>query len=85
MVLGPARDVWQWLKAHNPGSPFKKRRLSFMTCHYIYIIAVSIVASILMYPAGGIAYIDALLFATGAATQSGLNTVDVNQLKTEQQ
>ncbi|MCJ1392928.1 low affinity potassium transporter [Xylographa bjoerkii] len=85
MVFGPARDIWQWVKTHNPGSPLKKRHLSFMTCHYIYIIGLTIISSILIYPAGGIAYIDALLFASGAATQSGLNTVDVNKLNTEQQ
>ncbi|MCJ1285895.1 low affinity potassium transporter [Xylographa opegraphella] len=85
MVFGPPRDVWKWVKAHNPGSPFKKRHLTFMTCHYMYIMGLTIMASILIYPAGGIAYIDALLFASGAATQSGLNTVDVNKLYTEQQ
>ncbi|MCJ1403412.1 low affinity potassium transporter [Xylographa trunciseda] len=85
MMFGPARDIWDWVKAHNPGSPFKKRHLSFMTCHYIYIIGLTIITSILMYPAGGLAYIDAFLFASGAATQSGLNTLDVNKLNTEQQ
>jgi hypothetical protein len=35
---------------------------------------MAIVGSILLYPAGGMDYIDALFFASGAATQSGLNT-----------
>ena len=35
---------------------------------------MSILGSILIYPAGGLAYIDALFFGSGAATQSGLNT-----------
>jgi hypothetical protein len=35
---------------------------------------MSIIGSILLYPAGGMAYVDALFFASGAATQSGLNT-----------
>ena len=34
---------------------------------------MTIVGSILLYPAGGIAYIDALFLASGGATQSGLN------------
>lgn len=40
----------------------------------IYILSLIIIGSILLYPAGGLAYIDALFFASGAATQSGLNT-----------
>jgi potassium uptake Trk family protein len=34
---------------------------------------------------GNIAYIDALFFASGASTQAGLNTVDINLLNTFQQ
>ena len=34
---------------------------------------MSIIGSILLFPAGGIAYIDALFFGAGGATQSGLN------------
>ena len=40
----------------------------------LYIMSSAIVGSILLYPAGGLAYIDALFFASGASTQSGLNT-----------
>ena len=39
-----------------------------------YILGLTIVGSILLYPAGNMAYIDALFFASGVATQSGLNT-----------
>jgi hypothetical protein len=35
---------------------------------------MTIFGSILLYPAGGVPYIDALFFSAGAATQSGLNT-----------
>lgn len=38
-----------------------------------------------MYSGGGLRYIDALFFASGAATQSGLNTIDVNLTKTHVQ
>ena len=40
----------------------------------IYILGLAIIGSILLYPAGGMHYIDALFFASGCATQSGLNT-----------
>lgn len=45
-----------------------------MTLLDIYILSLAIVGSILIYPAGGLDYIDALFFGSGAATQSGLNT-----------
>lgn len=40
----------------------------------IYLIGMTLIGSIMLFPAGGMAYIDALFFASGAATQSGLNT-----------
>ncbi|KAI9891240.1 MAG: low affinity potassium transporter [Vezdaea aestivalis] len=51
----------------------------------LYILGVTIAGSIMIYPAGGVKYIDALFFASGSATQSGLNTVDVNKINTFQQ
>ncbi|KAL8769408.1 MAG: hypothetical protein Q9209_004636 [Squamulea sp. 1 TL-2023] len=84
-MLGPFIDSWHWIKSHNPGSPFKKRHLNFITIHYLYILSLAIVGSILIYPAGNLNYIDALFFASGSATQSGLNTVDINSLNTYQQ
>ncbi|KAL1959175.1 hypothetical protein VTO42DRAFT_2680 [Malbranchea cinnamomea] len=60
-------------------------RLNFITLHYSYIIAVAILCSIVLYPGGVLSYTDALFFAVGSATQSGLNTVDVNKLHTYQQ
>jgi hypothetical protein len=38
-----------------------------------------------MFAGGGLRYIDALFFSVGSATQSGLNTIDVNLLQTYQQ
>lgn len=85
-MLGPLLESWKWIKAHNPGSLLKKKhRLNFITIHYLYILSVTIIGSILLYPAGGLAYIDALFFASGSATQSGLNTVNINDLCTYQQ
>ena len=48
-------------------------------------MSLAIAGSILIYPAGNLEYIDALFFGSGCATQSGLNTVDINQLNTYQQ
>ena len=46
---------------------------------------MSILGSICLFPKGEIAYIDALFLGSGAATQSGLNTVNFNQINTWQQ
>lgn len=46
---------------------------------------MTILGSICIYPNGNIKYIDALFLGSGAATQSGLNTVDINTLNTWQQ
>lgn len=48
---------------------------------------MSMLGSIIIYATGrgNIAYIDALFFASGANTQAGLNTIDVNLLNTTQQ
>jgi potassium uptake Trk family protein len=50
-----------------------------------YLISMTLLGSILLYPAGDMPYIDALFFASGSATQSGLNTIDVNKTKLYQQ
>jgi hypothetical protein len=39
-----------------------------------YIIFQTLLGSVIMYGGSGLPYIDALFFASGAATQSGLNT-----------
>ncbi|KAK4230806.1 Low-affinity potassium transport protein [Podospora fimiseda] len=63
---------------------------SFLTAHYIWILFLSLLGSVIMYGAGlgrngQMPYIDALFFTAGASTQAGLNTIDVNQLNTFQQ
>lgn len=62
-----------------------KRKLNFITIHYFYITGMAIFWSCMFFAIGGVKYIDALFFASGAATQSGLNTIDINLLKTGQQ
>ncbi|QDS68981.1 hypothetical protein FKW77_009036 [Venturia effusa] len=68
-----------WLKLPNLHS------FNFILLHYLYMIFMTLIGSILLYPAGNLRYIDALFFAAGSATQSGLNTVDVNLLNLYQQ
>lgn len=51
----------------------------------MYLIGLTIVGSILLYPAGVVHYTDALFFAAGTATQSGLNTININEFHTYQQ
>ena len=78
-------DVWEFLKRNVIPDLFIKRRLNFITIHYLYMIGMSLLLSVVIFGIGNISYIDALFFASGACTQSGLNTVNVNDLKTGQQ
>jgi hypothetical protein len=59
--------------------------LNFIFLHYTYIISWVIIGSVIVYPGSEIAYIDALFLSAGAATQSGLNTVNLNELRLYQQ
>ncbi|CAB4255138.1 some similarities with Saccharomyces cerevisiae YJL129C TRK1 Component of the Trk1p-Trk2p potassium transport system [Maudiozyma barnettii] len=66
--------------------PLKKYLFpNFLAVHYIYIITMTIITSILLYPVKNAKYIDILFLATGASTQGGLNTIDVNSLTLYQQ
>jgi hypothetical protein len=60
---------------------FIKRRFNFITIHYCYIMGMSISISIIIFGIGDIPYVDALFFGSGASTQSGLNTIDINNLE----
>lgn len=51
----------------------------------MYLISMTILGSVIIYPSKNMAYVDALFFACGAATQSGLNTINVNDLYLYQQ
>jgi Cation transport protein len=57
-------------------------RYNFITLHYSYLILWAIVGSVVVYPGSNMAYIDALFFSSGAATQSGLNTINFNSVPT---
>ncbi|RPB16758.1 hypothetical protein P167DRAFT_191726 [Morchella conica CCBAS932] len=49
-------------------------RPNFMAMHYYYLGLCILLGSILIYIPGGVPFVDAIFFASGAATQSGLNT-----------
>lgn len=84
-ALEPLAQVVETLRHLAPTRGWWKRpRFNFITIHYFYLIGMSILGSLILF-AGGMPYIDALFFAGGAATQSGLNTIDVNLLYLYQQ
>lgn len=87
--LSPLSEVARYFIALIPSKDsFKKPHFNYITLHYMYMVLMSIIGSIMLFPAGPSAlmeYIDALFFAAGMATQSGLNTIDVNLLHTYQQ
>ncbi|KAI1952733.1 low affinity potassium transporter [Ophidiomyces ophidiicola] len=75
-TLGVIKSKVPWIRS---------LQLNFIFFHYIYIIGVSIIGSIYLYPGGHMSYTDALFLSVGAATQSGLNTIDLNLISTYQQ
>ncbi|GAB0133209.1 hypothetical protein EsDP_00001622 [Epichloe bromicola] len=87
MFEGASSYVWGQLRAAKPAFVSKKPHFSFITVHYFWIIGATIVCSVAIFIAGKgeLAYIDALMFASGANTQAGLNPVDVNLLNGFQQ
>lgn len=75
------------IKALKPSFMSKTPHFNFISAHYLLIIGLTILGSVLMFAAsrGQLAYIDSLVFAAGANTQAGLNTIDINKLNTFQQ
>ncbi|CAN9279928.1 unnamed protein product [Alternaria alternata] len=85
-MFGPWLVMFAWLKKRTPSSlKALIPHANFITLHYAYIISWALIGSVIMYGGGRIPYIDALFFASGAATQSGLNTIDINLLDLYQQ
>ncbi|KAH7111301.1 potassium transport protein 1 [Dendryphion nanum] len=62
-----------------------KPPINYITLHYAYILTFGILAIIIIYPYGNLQPVDAYFFGVSASTESGLNTVDVSDLKTYQQ
>ncbi|KAF7585618.1 low affinity potassium transporter [Aspergillus hancockii] len=67
---------------HEPQADTSPLRLRH---HYFYIIFWTLLSSVILYLPGGLTYIDALLLASGAATQTGLNPIDLKKLHLAQQ
>ncbi|KAI9726097.1 MAG: low affinity potassium transporter [Chrysothrix sp. TS-e1954] len=87
-MFGPWIETWIWIKGLAPHfSSFKNHRISFnfIMLHYIYIISIALIGSVIIYGSKNMAYVDALFFGCGAATQSGLNTININDLHVYQQ
>ncbi|KAH6675286.1 potassium transporter [Plectosphaerella plurivora] len=59
--------------------------INFITLHYVWIIFCSLLGLVVLYPYGNISAIDAFFFGASASTESGLNSVDLKDLKTYQQ
>lgn len=64
---------------------FKKVIPNFRAAHYVYIIFMTFLGSVIVYPIADFAYIDVLFLMSGSATQAGLNTVNLNELRLLQQ
>lgn len=87
-MFGPWLSSLEWVKQHTPaGLAALMPNFNFLMLHYTYIIGWTLLGSGMLYGdrSSNLPYIDALFFASGAATQSGLNTVDVNKLSKYQQ
>ncbi|KAH7386647.1 potassium transport protein 1 [Phaeosphaeria sp. MPI-PUGE-AT-0046c] len=59
--------------------------INFITLHYAYIISFGILAFIIVYPQGNLSAIDTYFFGVSASTESGLNPIDVKDLRLYQQ
>ncbi|KAJ6118274.1 hypothetical protein N7471_013741 [Penicillium samsonianum] len=62
-----------------------KPPINFLVLHYAWIITLSVLSLVIIYPYGNLKAVDAYFFGASASTESGLNTVDVKSLKTYQQ
>lgn len=58
---------------------------NFRTAHYVYIIFMTFLVSVICYPITNFRYIDILFLLAGTCTQAGLNTINLNELRLLQQ
>ena len=65
-----ALGFWEFSKRNIIPDLFIKRRFNFITIHYLYMMGMSLLGSVIIYGIGDIHYIDALFFASGASTIS---------------
>ncbi|RPA76344.1 potassium transport protein 1 [Ascobolus immersus RN42] len=59
--------------------------VNFITLHYAYIILLGIVGLIVIHPYGNVSAIDSYFFGVSSSTESGLNPIDLKELKLYQQ
>ncbi|KAL4798730.1 cation transporter [Aspergillus venezuelensis] len=59
--------------------------LNFILLHYAYIIALGLFGIVVFLPYGNVSAIDSYFFGVSSSSESGLNPVDVKDLKTYQQ
>ncbi|KAL4942513.1 hypothetical protein BDV06DRAFT_191971 [Aspergillus oleicola] len=59
--------------------------VNFILLHYAYIIALGLLGIVVFLPYGNVSAIDSYFFGVSSSTESGLNPVDVKDLKTYQQ
>lgn len=63
--------------------------LCFLHIHYVYFIGTCLIASLILWisstPSESVAYVDSLFMAISAMTETGLNTINLNQLNIFQQ
>jgi len=78
-------DIWGQVKSLKPAFISKTPHFNFITVHYFWIIGMALFGSVCLFIRSDLRYIDALFLGSGAATQSGLNTVDINLLNIWQQ
>ncbi|GKZ77947.1 low affinity potassium transporter [Aspergillus niger] len=62
-----------------------KLQANFITLHYAYILFLGLLGLVVLYPYGNLRAIDAYFFGVSSSTESGLNTVDVKDMKLYQQ
>ncbi|KAJ5102350.1 hypothetical protein NUU61_004572 [Penicillium alfredii] len=62
-----------------------KLPINFLSLHYAWIVTLSILSLVIIYPYGNLKATDAYFFGASVSTESGLNTIDIKELKTYQQ
>ncbi|KAF7544728.1 hypothetical protein G7Z17_g9720 [Cylindrodendrum hubeiense] len=87
MLDGARAAIWAQIKAIKPAFVSKTPHFNFISVHYTWIVGATLLASIIIYAGGTdtVSYVDALMFASGANTQAGLNPADLMSLNTFQQ
>lgn len=84
MVFEPLFDVGRFFGSLVP-TRLSRPHFNFITIHYMYLIGMTIIGSVILYPALNMNYTNAIFMAAGSATQSGLNTVNLNDILLYQQ